>query len=225
MRTPLSRPAVLAAVTIALVTPFAFGPTVDRGLAALHLSGLVALLLGAATLLGSAVNIPIWQVSGPMLAQVAPWPWTGFDGLASAGRRAPSGATVAVNVGGCVVPCALVAYEAVCLARTGFGLGPLTIVVTLVTGICYVLARPVAGVGIVMPATIPAFVAATVALNLAPDTAGPVALAAGTLGPLLGADLLHLRDAGHRDAGVLVVGGAGTVESILLSIVVALFLA
>ncbi len=59
--------------------------------------------------------------------------------------------------------------------------------------VCYLLARPVPGVGIVMPGLVPAAVAAISALWLAPGHATPVAYVAGTLGPLIGADLLHLR--------------------------------
>ncbi len=45
----------------------------------------------------------------------------------------------------------------------------------------------------------------------------PVAFVAGVLGPLVGADLLHLRDITRVPVGVLSIGGAGTFDGIVLS--------
>ena len=45
----------------------------------------------------------------------------------------------------------------------------------------------------------------------------PVAFVAGVLGPLIGADLLHLKDIMKVSAGVLSIGGAGTFDGIVLS--------
>ena len=58
---------------------------------------------------------------------------------------------------------------------------------------CYRLARPVRGVGILISGIVPPLVAASSALLLAPVHVTPVAFIAGTLGPLVWADLLHLR--------------------------------
>jgi uncharacterized membrane protein len=53
--------------------------------------------------------------------------------------------------------------------------------------------RPVPGVGILVPGLVRAAVAAILALLLASGDAAPVAYVAGVAGPLIGADLLHLR--------------------------------
>ena len=37
------------------------------------------------------------------------------------------------------------------------------------------------------------------------------------LGPLIGADLLHLRDLGRRGGGLMSIGGAGTFDGIVIS--------
>lgn len=91
--------------------------------------------------------------------------------------------------------------------------------------VCYLLARPVRGVGILMPGMIPPLVAATAALLLAPEHPTPVAFVAGTCGPLVGADLLHLQEVEKMDTGIVSIGGAGTFDGILLSGIVALYLA
>jgi uncharacterized membrane protein len=83
------------------------------------------------------------------------------------------------------------------------------------TAICYLLAQPVRGVGLVMPGLVPPVVAAAAALILAPADAPPVAFIAGVLGPLLGADLLHLRDVSRIASAMMSIGGAGTFDGIL----------
>lgn len=84
------------------------------------------------------------------------------------------------------------------------------------------MAKPVEGIGIAMPGLLPPLIAAMSALLLVPDQAPPVAFAAGVLGPLIGADLLHLRDVSQ---GSISIGGAGTFDGIVLSGIVAAYLA
>jgi uncharacterized membrane protein len=45
----------------------------------------------------------------------------------------------------------------------------------------------------------------------------PIDFVAGVLGPLIDADLLHLKDIMKASAGVLSIGGAGTFDGIVLS--------
>ena len=67
--------------------------------------------------------------------------------------------------------------------------------------------------------------AAISALLLVPEQTPPVALAAGVLGPLIGADLLHLRGIEVIETGVARISGAGTFDGIVLSGIVAAYLA
>jgi uncharacterized membrane protein len=69
------------------------------------------------------------------------------------------------------------------------------------------------------------FVSALLALLLAPDQAPPIAFIASVAGPLIGADLLHLRNIEDVPAGVLSIGGAGTFDGIVLSGIIAAYLA
>jgi uncharacterized membrane protein len=50
-------------------------------------------------------------------------------------------------------------------------------------------------------------------------------VACGALGPLIGADLLHLRDLERIGAGAVSIGGAGTFDGIVLSALIATLLA
>jgi len=64
------------------------------------------------------------------------------------------------------------------------------------------------------------------ALLLAPAEAPPVAFIAGVLGPLIGADLLHLKDIDKiATTGIASIGGAGTFDGIVLSGIAAAYLA
>lgn len=71
----------------------------------------------------------------------------------------------------------------------------------------------------------PAAIAALSALWLAPEQAPQVAFVSRVLGPLIGADLLHLRDIESLDTGIASIGGAGTFDGIVLSGIVAAYLA
>jgi uncharacterized membrane protein len=90
--------------------------------------------------------------------------------------------------------------------------------------VCWKLARPVTGVGLAVPGLVPGLVAAASALFFAGEFAPPVALIAGVMGPLVGANVLRLGDLRTRPVGLASIGGAGTFDGIVLSTVLALFL-
>jgi uncharacterized membrane protein len=54
--------------------------------------------------------------------------------------------------------------------------------------------------------------------------APPIAFTAGVIGPLGGADLLHLRDIEAGESGIMSIGGAGTFDGIVLSGIIAAYL-
>jgi uncharacterized membrane protein len=74
-------------------------------------------------------------------------------------------------------------------------------------------------------AFVPALVAVPCGLLFLPDQAPLIAFAAGMLGPLIGADLLHLQEIERIGAGVASIGGAGTFDGIVLSPLIATLLA
>jgi uncharacterized membrane protein len=92
--------------------------------------------------------------------------------------------------------------------------------------VCYFVARPVQGVSI-LPARISACCrrGTTGADIFAPGDAAPVAYVAGVAGPLIGADLLHLSEIEESAVGMASIGGAGTFDCIVLSGIVAAYLA
>ena len=81
------------------------------------------------------------------------------------------------------------------------------------------------GLGIAIPGFVPPLVSAAAALILAPSAASPVAFVAGVVGSLVGADLLHLADVRRIGTGMASIGGAGTFDGIVLSGIIAAYLA
>ncbi|MEZ6069110.1 MAG: DUF1614 domain-containing protein [Pirellulales bacterium] len=141
------------------------------------------------------------------------------------------GTVVAVNLGGCVVPLALVVVQVAHIVATGGWVLVAAAGITAANVIaCWRLAQPVPGIGIRMPALVSALVAVggTWILLGAADLElyrAPVAFTAGVLGPLVGADLMHLGDLSKVSVGMLSIGGAGTFDGIVLSGVLAALVA
>jgi len=85
------------------------------------------------------------------------------------------------------------------------------------------VARPVPGRGIALPMFIPPVLAAALALVLAYPFAASCAYIAGTLGTLLGADILNLHRLKNLQ-GVASIGGAGVFDGIFLVGIVSVLL-
>lgn len=87
------------------------------------------------------------------------------------------------------------------------------------------LAYPVRGVGIAVPWLVPPLVAAGAALLLSRRSAPSLAYIAGSLGTLIGADLLNLGKVAGLGAPIASIGGAGTFDGIFLTGILAVLLA
>lgn len=137
---------------------------------------------------------------------------------------------LAVNVGGAVIP---VTASAVMLALASSAAPqavPGILAATLATSVVvYLAARPVPGVGIVVPSLLPPITAglASAALLGSSPVVLPGAYIAGTLGSLLGADVFRLaRDfrvlTTRFGARLISIGGAGVFDGVYLSGLVAI---
>jgi uncharacterized membrane protein len=126
---------------------------------------------------------------------------------------------MAVNLGGAVIPTILSLYLLVknsLYVRAVAG-------VAILSAVVYFVARPVGGVGVQVPIFLPPLMAAAVALLLSRDHAAPLAYISGTLGTLIGADLLNLGNmAGFQSPSI---GGAGTFDGVFLTGIIAVLLA
>jgi uncharacterized membrane protein len=101
----------------------------------------------------------------------------------------------------------------------------------IVAGVTRVYSRTVRGLGIMTPFFIPPLTALLCGLVLSaaagyPEMGAPIiAYASGTLGTILGADLLNLPRIRELGAPLVSIGGAGTFDGVFLPGLIAAFLA
>ena len=206
--------------------PFWFAQVMGLALAKLRLDPQTALLVIVGIFLGSVVNIPVKRMVRHEDVTLHPFPLFGFFDRWPQYQQVRRETIVAVNLGGCVIPTLVAIYEIWQLVMESWtSLLAVGLAVAINVAVCYRLAKPMKGIGIAMPAIVPPLVAVISALVLAPDQAPPVAFIAGVLGPLLGADILHLREIPRISTGMASIGGAGTFDGIVLSGILAAYLA
>ena len=216
-------PLILFLILLALL-PLVFGQLFTRALIKLRLEPSTAILLVVGIILGSSINIPFKRIARHDTLVEDPLAILGLTGRWPQFQRVRQETVIAVNVGGCLIPAGLALYEiAHLLFESPQSLPWLAIAIN--TAVCYRLAQPVSGIGIALPGLVPAAVAATSAVWLVPEQAPQVAFVAGVLGPLIGADLFHLRDIETLETGIASIGGAGTFDGIVLSGIVAAYFA
>jgi uncharacterized membrane protein len=172
------------------------------------------------TLLGGHVNIPLYAV--PARQAVVPETVWMFEQPYIVPQVVQQGATVvAINVGSALIPTLLSLYL---FFRMNLR-GRMLIGTAVVPLVVHQLARVVPGVGIAVPMLVPPLLAAGVALILAFRRAPAVAYVSGSMGALIGADLLNLGRVAEMGAPVLSIGGAGTFDGVFLTGILAGLLA
>ena len=131
------------------------------------------------------------------------------------------GTVLAINVGGALIPTLVSVYLLAKNQVWGLGL----VAIACVAAISHWLAQPVPGVGITVPTFVPAVTAAIVAWVLSRRYAAPLAYVGGSMGTLVGADLLNLGAIRGLGAPVASIGGAGTFDGIFLTAILAVLIA
>jgi uncharacterized membrane protein len=178
----------------------------------------VFLLVGS--LVGSYFNIPIVELAPQRALSGQEVIFYGMRYAIPVVVQWP-GTVIAVNIGGAVIPTLMSLYLLLKYRLWGPGLLA-TLGVSLV---CYMLANPVPGLGIAEPVFVPSLAAATVSLLLSRRQAAPLAYIGGSLGTLIGADLLNLGKVQGLGAPVASIGGAGTFDGIFLIGILAVLIA
>lgn len=178
----------------------------------------VTLLL--VSLMGSLVNVPLFRMRAEEPSEPPPEPLRSllkhrqipFEGFT----------TVAVNLGGCLLPLTFSAYL---VLNAGAVLFDYLLAVVTVSAVSYFASRPIAGLGIGMPVLIAPLAAALAGIALDPEHSPALAYVSGTLGVLIGADLLRLKDVRKLGSPVASIGGAGTFDGIFITGIIAVLLA
>jgi uncharacterized membrane protein len=186
----------------------------------LGVSSGAAFFLLFASLFGSYINIPIAALDQETMATEREVTYFGMRYIVPVMVDSP-GVILAVNVGGAVIPTLLSIYLLSKNRLWGRGL----IAIACVATICHAFAQPVHGVGIALPIFVPPFVAAITAAIVSWRNAAPLAYAGGSLGVLIGADLLNLGKLQGLGAPVASIGGAGSFDGIFVTGLIAVLLA
>jgi uncharacterized membrane protein len=187
----------------------------------LGLSPNQAMILFLLSLAGSVINLPIVQVENTAVPvpQTPPLPY----GLLKPYAKPFEGRTViAVNVGGCVIP---VLFSIHLVLLHDIAVLPLLAAILFVTLVSRFVSTPIPGIGIGMPVLVAPFAAALVAILVGGNDSAPMAYIAGTLGVLIGADLMRMKDILGLAVPVASIGGAGTFDGIYFTGIVAVLLA
>jgi uncharacterized membrane protein len=210
---------ILVAVFVVLVALIEIGALRYAYMRA-GVSSRAALLLLLGSLFGSYVNIPVVELPGQEIMSGQEITYYGMRYVVPTVVDWP-GTVIAINVGGAVIPGLVSLY----LLATRRLWGPGLLVVGCVAVVCHLLAHPVPGVGIALPVFVPSLAAAMVALLLSRRQAAPLAYVGGSLGTLIGADLLNLDKIQGLGAPVASIGGAGTFDGVFLAGVLAVLIA
>ncbi len=187
----------------------------------LGLSEESAYLLLLCTLAGSLFNLPLFSLKtdgeAPPQIPMSPARLPFFMMPPVAGRI-----MVTANVGGAVVP---VAFSLYLITHNPLNLLQVAVAVIAVSLIVYMISRPMLGIGIGMPMLIAPIAAALIATVIDPEQRALLAYIGGTLGVLIGADLLRLNDIRKLGAPFASIGGAGTFDGIYVTGLLAVLLA
>lgn len=179
-----------------------------------------ALLLLFGSLIGSYFNIPITVLPAETVRSGEIVDFFGMRYVVPLVTQWP-GTVLAVNVGGAVIPTMMSTYL---VLRYRLWLKA-TIAVVAIAILMHTSATPVQGVGIAVPVFAPVVATAVLAFLLSREYAAPLAYIGGSMGTLIGADLLNLDRIGGLGAPVASIGGAGTFDGIFLTGILAVLLA
>jgi uncharacterized membrane protein len=180
----------------------------------------VALLLLLGSLIGSYFNIPVAVLPGTHVRSGEVVEFFGMRYVVPLVVQSP-GTIIAVNIGGAVIPTLMSAYLVI---RYQLWLQA-TLAVIAIAFVIHTMATPVHGIGIAVPVFAPVIVTAILAFILSREYAPPLAYIGGSMGTLIGADLLNLDKIGGLGAPVASIGGAGTFDGIFLTGILAVLLA
>jgi uncharacterized membrane protein len=180
----------------------------------------VALFLLLASLLGSYVNLPVAELPPERVMSdreiIVGWMHYRVPPVEDWHRT-----IIAVNVGGAIIPLIL---SLTLLVRNQLYFRGI-VATAIVAAVVHHLAQPVKGIGITVPPFAPPILAAVVSMILSWRKAAPLAYIAGSMGTLIGADLMNLDKIGGLGAPIASIGGAGTFDGVFLAGILAVLLA
>ena len=218
---PLSVPAYSALAGIfLLLAAFIQVGVLHYAYARLGMGPVAVLLLLLASLIGGYFNIPVVDLPGQEILAQKEVDFFGMRYAVPVEVNWP-GTVIAVNAGGALVPGMVSLW--LLIRKKLWVLG--AIATACITAVVHATSHPVQGFGIALPVFVPALTAGIVALLLSRRHAAALAYIGGSMGTLIGADLLNLGAIRHMGATVASIGGAGTFDGIFLTGILAVLIA
>lgn len=207
--------AVLALLVVALVELQLLKHAYERmGVPPRFVLGILLLSLA-----GSAINVPVLELPPEKMVSDRVIEYYGVRYVVPVIEER-AGTVIAINAGGAIIPLCLSIYL---IVRNRLYWQSLLAVAIVATGV-HILAHPVRGVGITVPVFVPPLIAAGVAMAIAWRQAPPLAYICGSMGTLIGADILNLDKIEGLGAPVASIGGAGTFDAVFLTGILAVLL-
>jgi len=130
---------------------------------------------------------------------------------------------IAINLGGALIPILVSIYLLPFMLKE-IGILPIILSLGFVSLVSFSVSRVIPGVGIVTPALVPPMSSALISSAFG-EVAVPLAYFSGTMGTLIGADVMRLISEWSKINSPLVsIGGAGTFDGIYLTGVISIAL-
>jgi uncharacterized membrane protein len=219
---------MILALILFFVVGFLFLNVISTAFTKIGFTWQHALFILLASLLGSSINIPVTNLEckTPMVTEKYVRVF-GIPYRIPVIENISCKTVLAINVGGAVIPSLI---SIMLLRQFPGALIYALISILIVALVTNRVARPVKGIGIVTPAFLPPLTAALGALilvnlfNAPHDFIFLIAYVGGTLGTLIGADILNLNKIRDMGAPVASIGGAGTFDGVFLSGIIAVLL-
>lgn len=185
----------------------------------LGLSPAGAFLLLSGSLAGSLVNWPLYTIKSDHTHDYVN---SLFHGLLRGQESGYTGSTIiAVNLGGCVIPLLFSLYL---MLQGQASLLDVVLGTVMVSIISFMFSTTIPGLGVAMPIFVAPITAAAAAIAINPEHSASLAYISGTVGVLIGADLLRLKDIRRIGTPLASIGGAGTFDGIFITGIVAVLL-
>ena len=218
MREPVSIQRLLAWITILVILSVViYLGVLSVAFEKLGLSAPLVWIFIVCSIIGGSINLPLYRMSAQEADPLSRRRYFMPDRFSLVREST----VIAINVGGGLIPLVFSVYlifqqelpPLQTLGATG-----------LVTGVSYLFSFTIPGIGIGIPILIAPVSAAVIALTLNPAQAPALAYVSGTLGVLVGADLLRINEIRRLPANFASIGGAGTFDGVFMTGVIAVLL-
>lgn len=204
---------VLLTITVVIIQIEIFTLVLSR----LGLSPHSATLLLITTFVGSAINLPLARVSSSFHYD----PQNPLQQIFVPFRFKEGTTIISINVGGGLIP---IVFSVYLMQNINISMTIIMLAVGVVSAVSYYFSRPITNIGIGMPLLIAPLCAALTAIVLSHEQAPALAYICGSLGVVIGADLLRIKDIRQLNIANASIGGAGTFDGIFMTGIIAVLL-